>query len=90
MNQADRASILNGISPKNDPPLTRISIPSVVKPLIAIKLVINATRETEMILMIGLIFAETKGIVIMPDNKIIMYTLKRRTIRFSPSSTIIY
>jgi len=42
-----------------------------------------------MILIIGLIFTGINGSAIIPENKTITYTLKRRPINSLPSKTII-
>jgi hypothetical protein len=85
INQADKPSILRGISPKNDPPLRISSIPPGLKPFKAKKLVIKAIINTKITLMTGLILAGTSGIANIPEINSITIVLRRKPINSLPS-----
>jgi hypothetical protein len=85
INQADKASILRGISPKNDPPLIISSTLPVVKHLTAMNPVIRETRKTENMLTKGLILTGTKESTNIPENKTIANVLNRKPINSLPS-----
>ncbi|MFN8209473.1 MAG: hypothetical protein U0T33_00710 [Bacteroidales bacterium] len=80
INQADNESVLNGISPKNRPPLSKSSVLPVVKVLTAKKDVIKAIRKTVVIETAGLTFLGTKGRATTPEQITIKYSLNRRTV----------
>jgi hypothetical protein len=80
INHADNPSILNGIAPKNNPPLRRNSIPPGLKPFQAKILEIKAMTKTKITVITGLILLGTKGIAIIPEKKRIANDLKRKAI----------
>jgi hypothetical protein len=85
INHADKPSIRRGISPKNDPPLMRYSMPPGLKPLNAKKLVDRAIIKTRITLITGLTLAGTNGIANIPEKNSKAAVFRRKPINSLPS-----